>query len=242
MKIKKNDTVAAAQALVKKPSVEVVTPDVMMDDAGMVRQIREDMANAELGDFCRLRAGVGLVNFRELNAHGQWMGEMMKAFPGKSARTLQRYMQNAGKWLAMVGAETGRAYEKLMSINVEDLKKTIALPPSERKALPERPCSGVSKSVAAENRIANAIVSYAAGDEMPVPEKKPAARISKKEELEAMRLFAVSLAGKVRDWAEGGRNVKTMDTETLEKVQAELTLVVSQIKSELRQRESNGVK
>ena len=49
MKIKKNDTVAAAQALVKKPSVEVVTPDVMMDDAGMVRQIREDMANAELG-------------------------------------------------------------------------------------------------------------------------------------------------------------------------------------------------
>ena len=241
MKIKKNDTVAAAQALVKKPSVEVVTPDVMMDDAGMVRQIREDMANAELGDFCRLRAGVGLVNFRELNAHGQWMGEMMKAFPGKSARTLQRYMQNAGKWLAMVGVETGRAYEKLMSINVEDLKKTIALPPSERKALPERPCSGVSKSVAAENRIVNAIISYAAGDEMPVPEKKPA-RISKEEERETMRQYAVSLGVKVRDWAEGGRNVKTMDTETLELVQADLTLVVSQIKAELRQRDSNGVK
>ena len=241
MKIKKNDTVAAAQALVKKPSVEVVTPDVMMDDAGMVRQIREDMANAELGDFCRLRAGVGLVNFRELNAHGQWMGEMMKAFPGKSARTLQRYMQNAGKWLAMVGAETGLAYEKLMSINVEDLKKTIALPPSERKALPERPCSGVSKSVAAENRIVNAIISYAAGDEMPVPEKKPA-RISKEEERETMRQYAVSLGVKVRDWAEGGRNVKTMDTETLELVQADLTLVVSQIKAELRQRDSNGVK
>ena len=242
MKIKKNDTVAAAQALVKKPSVEVVTPDVMMDDAGMVRQIREDMANAELGDFCRLRAGVGVVNFRELNAHGQWMGEMMKAFPGKSARTLQRYMQNAGKWLAMVGAETGRAYEKLMSINVEDLKKTIALPPSERKALPERPCSGVSKAVAADNRIVNAIVSYAAGDEPTADEPKKPARISKEEERETMRQYAVSLGVKVRDWAEGGRNVKTMDTETLELVQADLTLVVSQIKAELRQRDSNGVK
>ena len=242
MKIKKNDTVAAAQALVKKPSVEVVTPDVMMDDAGMVRQIREDMANAELGDFCRLRAGVGLVNFRELNAHGQWMGEMMKAFPGKSARTLQRYMQNAGKWLAMVGVETGRAYEKLMSINVEDLKKTIALPPSERKALPERPCSGVSKAVAADNRIVNAIVSYAAGDEPTADEPKKPARISREEERETMRQYAVSLGVKVRDWAEGGRNVKTMDTETLELVQADLTLVVSQIKAELRQRDSNGVK
>ena len=242
MKERKNVAVEAAQALVKKQSADVVTPDVMMDDAGMVRQIREDMANAELGDFCRLRAGVGLVNFRELNAHGQWMGEMMKAFPGKSARTLQRYMQNAGKWLAMVGAETGRAYEKLMGIDVEDLKRTIALPPGERKALPERPCSGVSKAVAADNRIVNAIVSYAAGDEPTADEPKKPARISKEEERETMRQYAVSLGVKVRDWAEGGRNVKTMDTETLELVQADLTLVVSQIKAELRQRDSNGVK
>ena len=39
---------------------EVVTPVVMPDDKAIAKQIAEDIRNAELGAFCRVRAGVGL--------------------------------------------------------------------------------------------------------------------------------------------------------------------------------------
>ena len=68
-KTKKSEKGAVVQA-------EVVTPQVMPDDKRLAAQIAEDMANAELGAFCRVRAGVGLCNIRELNAHGAWETRM----------------------------------------------------------------------------------------------------------------------------------------------------------------------
>ena len=56
MKIKKQAKTESREVA----PVEVVTPDVMPTDAQIASQIAEDIRNAELGAFCRVRAGVGL--------------------------------------------------------------------------------------------------------------------------------------------------------------------------------------
>lgn len=234
---KKTNTVAAARALVKKDA-EVLTPVVEASDNDILSQVKSDMQAADLGDFCRLRAGLGLENFRELNAAGNWEERMMQMFPERTPRTLRRYMSNGRKFLDAVGVDAKTAYEKLMTLSADDVRGLIAARSEGAKALPEK---GVAKQIAIANRITNAVAAYSAGEKPAAAEAKPKA-ISKQDEINARNLFALGLSRKVRDWGEDAKLVRTMATETLETVQAELTLVVGILKAELRSREANGVK
>ena len=144
MKTEKHAVVPAKKAEVVTP--EVVNPVVMPDDKNLAAQITEDINNAELGAFCRVRAGVGLCNIRELNAHGAWEERMLSLFPNRSRRTLFRYMQDGRKFCAAVDMDAQHVYEKMMAVDVKRLHQMAALPADARKALPVR---GVAREVGA---------------------------------------------------------------------------------------------
>ena len=219
-------------------AVEVVTPEVMPDDKAIAAQIAEDIRNAELGTFCRVRAGVGLCNFREMNAHGNWEQRMMEMFPGKGTRTLYRYMQEGRKFCDRVELDAGRVYGKLMSVDVKKLQAMAALPSDQRKALPVR---GVAKAEAEGNRVMNALVLMAAG-ERPEAEKPKAKPLTAAEKQAAWREYTASLGEKLRDWGDNPLSWKALETDDLEKFRAELVLVVGLVKDELRSHEDNAVR
>jgi hypothetical protein len=218
--------------------VEVVTPEVMPNDAQIAAQIAEDIRNAELGAFCRVRAGVGLCNFRDMNAHGMWEARMIEMFPGKSRSTLFRYMQQGRKFCEQVSLDAGRVYDKMMRVDVKALQAQAALPADQRKALPVR---GVAKSEAEGNRVMNALVLMAAG-ERPEAEKPKAKPLTASEKAAAWRDYTASLGEKLRDWGDNPLTWKALETDDLEKFRAELVLVVGLVKDELRSREENAVK
>lgn len=230
---KNNATADAVTALAKAKKDDVMTPEVVMDGKALLKQVGEDMANAELGDFCRLRAGVGLLRFKELNPHGEWMNEMAAAFPNRSPRTLQRYMQLSSKFVGQLGVAVEDVHRKMMSIDVEALRTQIALPVAECKALPER---GVAKAAALENKITNAVVAYSSG-EMPEAPKPKHARISREEEMQTRVDYAMAMATKVKIWNADTRTIRTLPTETLESVRSILVLVTDSLRNELRSRE-----
>ena len=111
-KVEKHAVAPAKKAEVVTP--EVVNPVVMPDDKNLAAQITEDINNAELGAFCRVRAGVGLCNIRELNAHGEWEKRLLALFPNRSKATLYRYMQDGRKFCSKVDLDAGRVYEKMI--------------------------------------------------------------------------------------------------------------------------------
>ena len=230
-----------AVAPAKKPEVvtpDVVNPVVMPDDKNLAAQIAEDMNNAELGEFCRVRAGVGLCNIRELNAHGAWEVRMRELFPNRTTRTLRNYMQTGRKFCAAVDLDTQRVYEKMMAVDVKRLQQLAALPAEERKALPVR---GVAREAAAGNRVMNALVLLASGDR-PAAEKPKAKPLTASERAAAWRDYTVDLAEKVREWSESHMTFKALETDELERFRSALVLVAGLIKDELRRREENGVK
>ena len=218
--------------------VEVVTPDVMPTDAQIASQIAEDIRNAELGAFCRVRAGVGLCNFRDMNAHGMWEARMIEMFPSKSRRTLFRYMQQGRKFCEQVSLDAGKVYDRMMRVDVKALQEMAALPVEQRKALPVR---GVAKAEAEGNRVMNALVLMAAG-ERPEAEKPKAKPLTASEKAAAWRDYTASLGEKLRDWGDNPLTWKALETDDLEKFRAELVLVVGLLKDELRSREENAVK
>ena len=231
-------TKQAKNAVVPAEKAEVVTPDVMPDDRAMASQIAEDIRNAELGAFCRVRAGVGLCNFRDMNAHGMWESRMLEMFPSKSRRTLFRYMQEGRRFCEQVSLDAGKVYDRMMRVDVAALQKMAALPAEQRKALPVR---GVAKAEAEGNRVMNALVLMAAG-ERPEAEKPKAKPLTASEKAAAWRDYTASLGEKLREWGDNPLTWKALETDDLEKFRAELVLVVGLVKDELRSREENAVK
>ena len=231
-------TKQAKNAVVPAAKAEVVTPDVMPDDKSMAVQIAEDIRNAELGAFCRVRAGVGLCNFRDMNAHGMWEARMLEMFPTKSRATLFRYMQQGRKFCEQVSLDAGKVYDRMMRVDVAALQKMAALPAEQRKALPVR---GVAKAEAEGNRVMNALVLMAAG-ERPEAEKPKARPLTAAEKAEAWRDYTASLGEKLREWGDNPLTWKALETDALEKFRAELVLVTGLVKDELRSREENAVK
>ena len=234
----KNQANTAKREVAKVARAEVVTPEVMPDDKAIAAQIAEDIRNAELGSFCRVRAGVGLCNFREMNAHGNWEQRMMEMFPGKGTRTLYRYMQEGRKFCDRVELDAGRVYGKLMSVDVKKLQAMAALPSDQRKALPVR---GVAKAEAEGNRVMNALVLLAVG-EKPESEKPKAKPLTVAEKHAAWRDYTAKLADNLRDWGDNPLTWRALETDDLEKFRAELVLVAGLVKDELRSREENAVR
>ncbi len=231
---KSNATAQAVTALAEAKKAEVVTPEVMLDGKNLLKQVGEDMASAELGDFCRLRAGVGLLRFREMNPHGEWMNEMAAAFPNRSYRTLSRYMQQASKFIGQLGVGADAVHQKMMALDVDTLRAQICAPASERKLLPER---GVAKAAALDNKITNAVVAYSAGEKVEAP-KPQHVKISKEEEMQTRVAYAAALAAKLQMWIGDSRTIRTLPTEPLESMRAVLVLVTDALKNELRTREA----
>lgn len=231
-------TKQAKNAVMPTAKAEVVTPDVMPDDKSMAAQIAEDIRNAELGAFCRVRAGVGLCNFRDMNAHGMWEARMLEMFPTKSRATLFRYMQQGRKFCEQVSLDAGKVYDRMMRVDVKALQEMAALPAEQRKALPVR---GVAKAEAEGNRVMNALVLMAAG-ERPEAEKPKAKPLTASEKAEAWREYTASLGEKLREWGDNPLTWKSLETDALEKFRAELVLVTGLLKDELRSREENAVK
>ena len=231
-------TKRAKNAVVPAAKVEVVTPEVLPDDKAMAAQIAEDIGNAELGAFCRVRAGVGLCNIRELNAHGAWEQRMLELFPNRSKATLHRYMQEGRRFCERVELDTGRVYDRMMAVDVKRLQAMAALPPAERKALPVR---GVAKAEAEGNRVMNALVMLAAG-ERPEAEKPKAKALTASEKAAAWRDYTAKLAESLREWGDNPLTWKALETDDLEKFRAGLVLVAGLVKDELRSREENAVR
>lgn len=109
----------------RKPSAREAVALAPEQAASMSTQIadsvRADMQAAETGMFHALRAGVGLLRIRELHIDGSWEERMMNLFPGKTARTLQRYMQIASNFLEAKELEAKDAWNDMASIRTDRL-------------------------------------------------------------------------------------------------------------------------
>lgn len=229
---KKNKTVTA---VVEK---KVLTPTVVPNSDDILQRVKKDLDASDLGDFCRLRASIGLVTYRDMNAYGDWESRLVQMFPNRSTRTLRRHMQEARRFLSAVGVKPQDAFNMMLEMNEDDVRKFVAAQADGKKALPEK---GVAKQIALANKFTNAVVSYSSGEKPEVEPPKPK-RLTKEEEDSARRDFALSVSRRVREWSEDRKTIRTLETDTLETILSELTLSVQVIKGEIREREANGVK
>ncbi len=85
---------------------------------GMVRQ---DVANAELGKFFALRAGVGMIVVKEMCHHGEWAAQMLRMLPGRTPRTLRRYMADARTFLDAKALMASDIWDQLASVGQAQL-------------------------------------------------------------------------------------------------------------------------
>lgn len=100
IKTAKKTTKAAETVEVLAPVTETEIAAHREQLGGILRQVAQDINNAELGRFFALRAGVGLVVTREYIPHGEWSEEIQRAFPNRHPATIRRYMADARDFLA----------------------------------------------------------------------------------------------------------------------------------------------
>lgn len=233
--MKKTEGMNAVAAAEKAEAVEA---ELMPSDSELVQQINRDMTFSELGEFCRKRAGVGLCAIRAFHAHGEWENRLMELFPGKSLRTLRRYVSAGDEVCRRFDAAPDRIYELLARMDTERIRQQAEIDQDRRKLLPVR---GVPKAVALENRLFNYVVAITAGEKAEPPAHK-ATKTTPEQEAAERRANVEGYANSLRNWSSDRKALRLLEADALEAFAAELTLVVNVIRKELRERETHHSK
>jgi hypothetical protein len=119
------------KAEVAKVEKKAITPEVMSNNPLaknmteeqvaqvklMLGQVCQDLANAELGKFYALRAGIGLKAIKGQFEHGGWEPFLAATFPGKSQRTIQRYMKNAEVFFVKYNLTSDKAWAQMFEMD-----------------------------------------------------------------------------------------------------------------------------
>ena len=124
--MKKSDkTKKEAKATAITPEVmsrDPLTPNMSVEQRDKINKmlgiVATDMANAALGRFYALRAGIGLKAIKSLFDHGEWEPFAAATFAGKSTRTLRRYMQDAEVFFLRYNTSAEKAWSSMFDIDV----------------------------------------------------------------------------------------------------------------------------
>lgn len=207
MKQTKNDAVATVE------NVQPIDVDTMKTIIG------EDLNRAEVGRFCMLRAGVGLLCYKGMSEFGEWESRLMELCPGKSPRTLQGYMKIAKDCLIERGISPERAWEELRKFDAASAGNLIMAAPEALQigageAQPAAPAKRGGKKanadaapapVASDQTFSQMLIDFIQQRKAARPKSsEPAKPLTKKEKVEAAIAEAARIVNMTADWIADG--------------------------------------
>jgi hypothetical protein len=219
-----------------------------LDMLAMGKVIVNDLGRAEVGIFCMLRAGVGLLVFKELSGHGEWEQRLLELGGGKSPRTLQMYMQTARRMCEQRGVTPQQAWAEAVKIDASQAGSLMleAPPPPAQiadgrppkkgkggKAPPPPPAGSAFKQMLLDF-IEQRKNRRAENAEPPKP-------LTKKEKVEAAVEEGNRVANLVADWA-GDATWALMPDEELESVWAGIRSAAEKLRGEMLRRKAGAKK
>lgn len=164
--------------------VQSITPEVMSNDPlmpnmsveqtdkikAMLGLVATDMANAALGRFYALRAGIGLKAIKGLFPHGEWEPFAAATFAGKSTRTLRLYMQNAEVFFLRYNTTAEKAWASMYEIDGKLIDKAAS-----QLLLGDGKASADQQRLPAKEipKIIKQMVEYLSDEKPAVSEQKP---------------------------------------------------------------------
>ena len=200
----------------------------------ILEMVNQDINKAEIGKFFALRAGVGLLVVKGMCPHGEWGGMILQAMPGRAPRTIREYMTDAKKFLEAKGIVAGDIWQELSEFDPAtmltqgDGGALLLASGEEENEMPPEAAVNMAAYLNAQNAEKSKSNKEAAKNR-PVP-----AKLTKAQKKEAAAADLALAIGKVAVALNGEWTM--CDTETLETVQASLTVAAATIKEELKKR------
>jgi hypothetical protein len=234
MKANEQKSKKAAPAAAK---TEPITPEVMSRDPlapgnmseaqmtqvkAMLGQVSQDLANAQLGKFYALRAGIGLKAMKGQFEHGSWEGFLAATFPAKSMRTLRRYQSDAERFFELKGTTAEKSWAAMFASDAKliDRAATQLLLPAKDQgtelAIPKREIPKIVREMAE-------FIAADGEDENSGPrEIKEAKQLSSRERLQAVNDMYNSVLSKLTQEVVASRSWTVLPVETQESIAASL--------------------
>ena len=223
-----------------------------VDVTAMKTIIGEDLNRAEVGVFCMLRAGVGLLVYKELSEHGEWEDRLLELGKGKSPRTLQIYMKQARTLCEQYGITPAQAWDEARHIDASQVTELLLAAPGEprqigageqpaedppakkgRKAKKSKPASGPDMPTQTfAQMLLDFMEQRKRAKAKDIEPKKP---LTKKEKIETAIAEAFRVVNLTADWVADGTWALLPDEE-LESAMAGLRAAADKIRDEFRNR------
>jgi len=235
-KTTKKKTAAPKKSAPKKTNTVVAKGELAVmenEDKDILAGICQDLDNSDIGQFYRARACVALVLLKERCPHGLYENTTAEAMPNRSARTLRRYFSEGKTFLDATNLKAGDAYAQLKGF---DPVTALTQGSDGRLLIGSGDGGAQAKEIpqaveALANKINDKIDERTNANGDPSPKKKKLTRAQKREAAVSDLMGAVTKV----NVALGGAWI-LVDTETLDTVQASLTVAVATIKEELKTR------
>lgn len=246
MKQPKDTKNQAAGAVVTKR--ETITPEVMSRDplaAGnmteaqmtqvklMLGQVCQDLANAQMGKFYALRAGIGLKAMKGQFEHGSWEAFVAGTFPGKSMRTIQRYQKDAESFFEKVNTTAEKAWANMFTTDAKLIDRAasqLLLPAKDQGDVPAIPKKEIPKIVAQMAEfIADDGETKGASGAMQEPKS-----LSARERLQAVGDMYNTLRSKLTQEVVASRSWTVLPVEEQESIAASLRTASEEIMRNVR--------
>jgi hypothetical protein len=245
MKSSEQKSKAAATAT---PKSTAITPEVMSRDplaAGkmteeqmtqvkmMLGQVCQDLANAQLGKFYALRAGIGLKAMKGQFEHGSWEAFVAATFPGKSMRTIQRYQKDAESFFEQKGTTAEKAWAQMFTSDAKLIDRAasqLLLPAKDQGSELAIPKREIPKIV---REMAEFIADDGEDKSGPTEVKEPKA-LSSRERMQAVNDMYNALRSKLTQEVVASRSWTVLPVEEQESIAASLRTASEEIMRNVR--------
>lgn len=225
------------QAMTLQANVCVVSQPMDLREMGQI--ISDDLGRAEIGIFCMLRAGVGLLCFKELSEHGEWEQRLLELGGGKSPRTLRMYMQTARRMCEQRGVTAQEAWSEAVKIDASQISSLIL----EAAGQPQLLTAGTADQTTDQAQPFEPIFTQMLLDylEERKTSKRPIATpnkpLTKQEKTEAAVAEAYRIINLTVDWLSDG-TWGFLPDEELESAMASIRTVADKLRDEFRRRQA----
>ena len=233
--------------MVKTDGAAVVAP---IDVDGVRTVIGEDLNRAEVGMFCMLRAGVGLLVFKELCGHGEWEQRILELGGGKAPRTLRNYMKQALEFIIAHGVTPSQAWAELVKIDPSQVSAMMIAAPAPlalgageavKAAAPKKgkkakaPDAGAGTSPQTFSQLLVDFIRQRDQQKKSRQPETPPKPLTKKEKVDAAIAEANRIVNMAADWVADGTWALLPDEE-LESTMAGLRAAADKLRSEIKGR------
>ena len=224
-----------------------ITPEVMSNDPLaknmteaqvaqvklMIGQVRQDVANAELGKFFALRAGIGLKAVKGQFEHGGWEPFLAATFPGKSQRTIRRYMQNAEVFFVKYNLTSDKAWAQMFEMDGKLLDRAASqLLITDGKEVADRiPSKEIPKVIKQMAEFISDEGETAAGGSKPPVEPR---QLTPRERQQAVSDLYNGIRGKITQEVVAQRSWTILSIEEQEGIAASLRTASEEIMRNVR--------